>query len=689
MLDGDQMDGCGARPKKAAPPRQLTCDALGIRAFSRPRFPLGVLSSLLIQSALMKANSCAVDYNGQRDIMGRPSRYDWDDKRDICWKLYVEEKKSPKEIVAWFSNHFGVPESELPSHRLFRRKFSEKWKFPPRRERLPAEQEPVVVARIGQLWEQNLGIQAIRETLESEGWELGDNEYQRLRKKNGFRRRGDALGAYGVVEDEFLGAPGTGASKRSKAAKGEKRKADHIAPEQWLPVEDGTVPGTSSTEIGVDMGMELSTVGQDGIHDSAIPQPQPPAHLLTPEEQQRRAEHLAQVQAQSDLALANRKRRRRIRGYGHLPPDDPSLAPRYGSETTLDECKAYLQLTNPLYLQVRSDYERICVELGIERKKSVVENGIWQASKDRLVQENVHLAGVMHPFQPDLDKRAIAIDCLCADVTKRMRDSKKKLTIADSNNALGLNPTTSKEIRKKFYEILERDQYTTRLACGDVHWAELRQSWFDAVPLLQQVVAEGDVHKMKCLDLLCRDATKRYNDDAVRRDPSRRQYQQSTYGPGPGSAKANGRKEKTEASGSTGSPGGKGSSYEGKNKRTAPQPEQSLNIDPALAPYADPVPCYFRLSPESRLIGNHPRMWLGKLTAPTIQSLQTAAASKAGAATVTKVQGVIKNGEPGPNGEEGLGEDRYQIDDDGELQVYLEAAGEKSTFVVCLAGGYA
>ncbi|KAI7559942.1 hypothetical protein KC317_g10046, partial [Hortaea werneckii] len=209
--------------------------------------------------------------------MGRPSRYDWDDKRDICWKLYVEEKKSPKEIVAWFSNHFGVPESELPSHRLFRRQFSEKWKFPPRRERLSVEQEPVVVERMGQLWEQNLGIQAIRETLESEGWELGDNEYQRLRKKNGFRRRGDALGAYGVVEDEYLGAPGTGASKRSKAAKGGKRKADQIAPEQWLPVEDDEARGTGNVEINSDMNMELPIVGDNAIPGSATSQLQPPA----------------------------------------------------------------------------------------------------------------------------------------------------------------------------------------------------------------------------------------------------------------------------------------------------------------------------------------------------------------------------------------------------------------------------
>ncbi|TKA33231.1 hypothetical protein B0A50_00784 [Salinomyces thailandicus] len=598
--------------------------------------------------------------------MPRPSRYDWDDKRDICWQLYVEQRKTPKECVAWFSNHFNVPESELPSARLFRRQFTEKWQFPPRRERLTAEQETVVAERIRQLWEQNLGVKSIREALEDEGWELGDNEFQRIRKKNGYRRRGDTIGAYGIVEEEHLGAPGTGASKRGK---GKKRKADQLAPEQWLPIDD-----------------DDPTIGEDPSADALMLLQQQPAHVLTPEEQARRAEYLSQVQAHSDLALANRKRRRRIRGYGHLPADDPTLAPRYSSETTLDECKAYLQLTNDLYTQMRSDYEQICMDMGIERKKTVVQNGLWQTSKDRLIRENMHLSAMLHPFQPDLDKKAVAVDVICADVTKRIRDSKKKFTVGGANNALGLNPTSSKEVRKQFYQILERDQYTTRLACGDEHWAELRQAWYDAVPMLQPVVLEGEPYKMKCVDILCRDATKRYNDDAVRRDPSRRQYQQSTYGPGPGSVKAN-RKKDTPNAATAPAPEKKKAAPKkrGKQAATAPDP----NIDPALAPYPNPVPAYFRLSPESRLIGNHPRMWLGELTAPAMQALQAAAASKAGAATVTKVQGVISNGGPGANGEEAPGEDLYQIDNDGELQVYLEAAGEKSTFVVCLEGGYA
>lgn len=83
------------------------------------------------------------------------------------------------------------------------------------------------------------------------------------------------------------------------------------------------------------------------------------------------------MQFESDQALANRKRRRRIRGYGHLPPDDPGMAPRYNSETTLDECKAFLHLSNEMYSTVRDDYEAICRDMGIERKKTVMENGVW------------------------------------------------------------------------------------------------------------------------------------------------------------------------------------------------------------------------------------------------------------------------------------------------------------------------
>jgi len=519
------------------------------------------------------------------------------------------------------------------STRLFRRQFNEKWNFPPRRPRLKPEDEGAIVERIGQLWEQNLNIAAIREALDDEGWELGDNEFARLRKKNGFRRRGENLGSYGRLE------------KRSAQTAGLDNDRTDVG---------ALDAGTSDTLL-------------------TLPQQLP---ALPPDEQARRAQRLIQVQMESDRALLTKKRRRRIRGYGHLPADDPSMQPRYNSETTLDECKAFLHLTNEMYSTIRADYEKICLEMGIERKKTVMENGIWQASKDRLVRENVHLSAMLHPLQPNLEKKAIAIDVLCADVTKRMRDGKKRMTLADANNLIGLNPTASKALRRDWYDILEEDHYTTRLACGDEHWAELREKWYATSPVLQQAVMESHFNplKMRAIDLICRDATKRFNDDKIRKDPTRKTYNQSVYGPGPGSCKANRRKETPNSANPAPKREGKPSNMSAANNFGL-----GNNLDPALAPLA--IPAYFRLSPQSQLIGNHPRMWLGKLMARTVEAVHAAATSKAGAATVTRVQGIIKNQDET--------EDSYQIDRDDELDVYLEAAGDKSTFVVLLEGGYA
>lgn len=38
---------------------------------------------------------------------GRPQKYDWGDKFDICHKLYVEEKKTAEEIAKYFADRFN------------------------------------------------------------------------------------------------------------------------------------------------------------------------------------------------------------------------------------------------------------------------------------------------------------------------------------------------------------------------------------------------------------------------------------------------------------------------------------------------------------------------------------------------------------------------------------------------------
>lgn len=197
---------------------------------------------------------------------------------------------------------------------------------------------------------------------------------------------------------------------------------------------------------------------------------------LDPEQEMMRMQRLNDLQRESDERLQSGKRRRRIRGYGHFPPDAPDVEPRYSSETTLDECKAFLHLTNEQYTTVRQDFQTICEETGII-KKTACADGVWEESKRRLIRENMHLSAMMHPLQPDQEKKANALDCICMDVTKRMRVAGKAITMAEANNILGINPRESKAIRRSLYEIFTKDNFESRLVTGEVSTDRTWSDW--------------------------------------------------------------------------------------------------------------------------------------------------------------------------------------------------------------------
>lgn len=102
--------------------------------------------------------------------------------------------------------------------------------------------------------------------------------------------------------------------------------------------------------------------------------------------------------------------------------------------------------------------------------------------------------------------------------------------------------------------------------------------------------------------------------------------------------------------------------------------------DPPLhpGPMGGGVPAYFRLAHHSVAVGNHPRMWLGKLSTPNVNALHMAATSRSQGAKLTKVWGVVKSQDGN--------EDRWLVETDDELGVYLQEAGEKATFLVVLEG---
>ena len=630
-------------------------------------------------------------------IMPRPKKYDWDDKRDICWKLYVERDYSAGQIVQYFADHFNIPISELPGRNQFHAKFRE-WDFPRRNAKFDAEQEEVVTARIKELYNQNFPANEIQKRLLDEGWKLDNYYFRKFRRKHGLMLR---------------------------AQDGYQYQTEWNSPQKKRKSSEDGAGGTDVVE-----GEALA----ESSRSAKKQRPEPPP--LSQDEVARRQQRQVDLEIQSQQLLQTKKRRRRIRGFGNLPPDDPSMGPRYSSETSLDECKAFLQLDNEKYVSMRGQFEAICREMGI-MKPTLCAEGQWQAAKDRLVRENSHLAAVLHPLQPDVDKRLNAMNCICSDVTKRMRNQSKAMSIADANNLLHLNPGQSKDLRRQLYEILEADHFTTVFACGKEHVDELRQRWIDKSPVLQGALTNGDKEVVRAVDLLAKDARKRYCDDQCKKDPTRRQwYKDKHYGPGPGPAQGGGGKRPVPKSfaeqqdppvinaqsqanhartaatetGQSGPIVPLGPAWNGVDAppfRTTTiadmHPPINFDLDPLLLPEQSPwqqapsnprpshqhqanpsraaLTAYFRLAPESQLTGHHPRMWLGKLASPTLEALYTAATAKSGSSRVAKIHGLAKNADGS--------EDRWLIESDDELAVYVEEAGEKSTFLVVLVGGYA
>ena len=45
-------------------------------------------------------------------------KYDWSDKRDICYRLWVEEERTMPELMEYFAQALGVATDSIPSYVL-------------------------------------------------------------------------------------------------------------------------------------------------------------------------------------------------------------------------------------------------------------------------------------------------------------------------------------------------------------------------------------------------------------------------------------------------------------------------------------------------------------------------------------------------------------------------------------------
>ncbi|KAF2853577.1 hypothetical protein T440DRAFT_505873 [Plenodomus tracheiphilus IPT5] len=507
--------------------------------------------------------------------------YQWDDKEAECYRLYVEEKKSLDEVMSyWEAQGF------TPSKRAFQTQFK-RWDFP--RKQDPAHKNPALVARLQELWEQNYAQKDMVDTLQAEGFSINDRELIRL------RLRLKLLLRESVPRPKRKLATDDGARKVKAKKKRAKVVAGHGLINQLtnaiLAEESSSEEESEAEREDVFEPTQEADTPEPTATSSAVPT------ALSAEELLRKQLRQEQLQIESDEKWRTRKRRRRTRGWAGLPADAPGEPPRFPSETTIDEAKAYLGLNNDMYREVRERFLDICRENAVV-KKTTAGPEKWAQIVQQLIRENVHLSSAFEQepevlqsnealFRPK-GQRALSLDVICMDVTKRLRVMEKSMSLPEAKNLLCLNPERTRYVRAAFAAKLIANNFTNKFEAGDELWTELRQAWVNESEYLTKALAQGEAdpdynRKLRAVEVLARDVMKRQQQERIAKDPTKKK--QIHQGPGPGPAPpaltvtaltAQPRSRATQANTTTDTPQ---SSY-----TTIPTPPtpSDLQIDPSL-----------------------------------------------------------------------------------------------------------
>ncbi len=336
-------------------------------------------------------------------------------------------------------------------------------------------------------------------TLANEGYQVGEREVERIRSKNGWMLR-RVTGTFDLDQRpaQSAGEEGDDGDGDGGDEEGEAVREDQST--YWNYGATGLIP-----------------VGPQAQHVEAQ-HAQPPEDTLEALRQARRDSRKRANEAEYHERWMAKKRRRHTRPFAGLPADPPG-PPRFPSETTLTEAKEVLQLDKKAYEALREQFYAICANAGVY-KKTLAGPERWEALKDQLVRESMHLRAVM--WDPtDMEKKKLAIEIIAANVTKRLRVESSLMTVANAKVVLGLNPEEARKVRGQLYNILAQEKFTTMLEEGMEYFEGLKQRWLAESDELRRALAAGASdpdfqRKTKAINILCRDATSRYRGDMGR-----------------------------------------------------------------------------------------------------------------------------------------------------------------------------
>lgn len=689
--------------------------------------------------------------------------YNWDDKEAECYRLYVEEKKSLDEVMSYWETqgftprYYGPPYNGHPtfvkltsslSKRAFQTQFK-RWDFPSKQN--PAHKNSALVTRLHQLWEQNYSQKEMVDTLQEEGYQINDRELirLRLRLKLLLRESVPRPKRKQRVEGTLQRQPRTNAKPQAPSGGGLSNQLGNA-----ILAESSESSESSEAE---EEEINLTAVGSEHAEHVPTTQPELEAPTLDPEETLRRQLRQEHLQRESDEKWRTRKRRRRTRGWAGLPADTPGEPPRFPSETTIDEAKAYLGLDNDMYRRLRERFQELCEAEGVI-KKTVAGPEKWAQLVQRLIQEDAHLVSVFQEepevlrnndalFRPK-GQRALSIDVICMDVTKRLRTMETRMTLADAKNALSLNPEQTRHVRAAYVAKLKAAHFTNKHEAGEEQWAKLKTAWVNESEHLTRALAQGEAdpvyaRKLRAIEVLARDVMKRQQQEKLAQDPTKKKQIHQGPGPGPAPPIVAPQPERRRPN-----PGLEynASAQTSHTARAALSPSSDLQIDPSLllaasdaailpgltyhqpehqyqshhentqnsqpiseshhAPahyysqnyypaatsqHSQPMPIYFRLNHLSATPFPSKTVWLSILHTQSVNEITNLVMREHPGTVVLKVEGLVVYRQ-----DQGEREVVVEVSDDEELAAYLghvKSTGQgKATFVVLLgtgSGGYA
>lgn len=598
-----------------------------------------------------------------------------EDGLSVCAEVSFTLRSDFLSFQKYLSDHSRLTSVAFNSKRAYQTQFK-RWGFPSKQN--PAHKNVDLVARVKELWEHNTNQRDMLRILNEEGFSIKERELMRVRAKNRW----------------LLRIPNGMKSQLSADARNTQPDEDEglLALQQEVYKQEEHFEGADSIPAESD--------------PATAERPSSPG--LSPEVLAKRKERLDRLKSESAERWASRKRRRRTRGWAGLPADPPG-PPRFPSETTIDESKQYLNLDNTTYRQLRDHFQRICEEAGFI-KKTVAGPERWQAAKDKLIQESPHLQQVFSSEPTQRDAKALALDVVCTDVTKRMRTLERRMTLAEAKNALGVNPEESRQIRNAFYDTLKADHFTSKLEAGDEHWEELKAQWIHNSPLLQRILEPGSANpehasKLKALEVLCRDVMKRLRDDQTKRDPARKRStpRASSQNHVPSSNTPvhnmmdNGISNGISTLASQALASAPISASELSDMQIDPSLLQAANdpssftanpqheaanafefMDPMLHSPLLNTTVWFQSSPQSQLQGTPAKPWMDKLATRSVEEVRQIITGRYPYSILSKIEGVDQD--------EHGNETFFSIDEDHELDAYLAQVHGRKALLVFTVG---